>query len=162
MKTIIIAFIMMLCLPAYSKILETRTDPVTGPYRYGDFVAFNIDLGYGKTSDHNGIGMIGLHTGWFHMSEPSMLYVGPSVQFFNHAPMNYGLQLEAKNLWMGVWGQLGLYTNSKKQFVVAPSAGFSFLGVEFQTFDEKDQMQWRLFGKLQFDLGLIAIGFAGE
>jgi hypothetical protein len=162
MKAIIVALITMLCVPAYGKILETKTDPVSGPYRYGDFVALNIDLGYGKTSDHNGIGMIGIHPGWFHMTEPSLLYIGPSIQLFNNARTNFGVQAEAKNLWMGVWGQLGVYTNTAKQFIVAPSAGFSFIGAELQAFDKDKQMQWRFIGKLQLDVGLIAIGLLGE
>lgn len=159
MRTIIIALLMMLCVSANAKILETKTDPVTGPYRVGDFVGLNMDLGFGKTSLYGNTGMLALHAGWMHISEPSMLYIGPSIQLFNVTSPNYGLQLEAKNLWMGVWGQLGLYTNKHKRFVTAASAGFSFLGAEFQTFEANDKAQWSLFGKLQIDIGLIAVGF---
>lgn len=158
MKFLVAVLVLMFCLPVQAKFLETKTDPVTGPYRVGDFVGLNIDLGYGKTSLYGNTGMAAIHAGWMHISEPSMLYLGPSVQFFNALTPNYGLQIEAKNLWMGVWGQLGLYTNKNKNFITAASAGFSFIGMEFQTYSAEDKAQWNLFGKLQIDAGLIVLG----
>jgi hypothetical protein len=132
----------------------------TGGRRVGLWWDADFQLGLGHQWRQNSqlVGGVGARLGITRVTEPWFFTIGLTGQWVAPETFSMGVQLEAMNLWSGVWIQPGLALQTDGQLMVSGTAGFSVVGVEFRATDfASPQPHLAVLARLRVPVGIIAL-----